>query len=273
MSSDLFSLVPFALVISLSGFISGFIAGLLGVGGGIIVVPVLYHFLSLIGVPEDVVMHISVATSLAVIIPTGWRSYKSHQENDNIDYSVLKSWLLPTIFGSIIGAIIAGLISGFWLTFIFALIAFFVSMNLFINKQEFKLGNDIPKGFFGSFIPFSVGSLSSMLGIGGGTFNVSLMTLFGKTIHKAVGTASGLGFYLAIPGTIFFIITGWNNENLPLGSLGYVNIIGLLLIAPISSYAAPIGAKSANKLDNKILTNIFAIFLLITSARMFFEIF
>ena len=186
---------------------------------------------------------------------------------------VLKSWLLPTIFGSIIGAIIAGLISGFWLTFIFAFIAFFVSINLFINKEEFKIGDNIPKGFFGSFLPLSVGTLSSMLGIGGGTFNVSLMTMFGKTIHKAVGTASGLGFYLAIPGTIFFIITGWNIENLPLGSLGYVNIIGLLLIAPISSYAAPIGAKSASKLDNKVLTNIFAIFLLITSARMFLEIF
>ena len=101
MSNDIFSLIPFALVISLSGFVSGFIAGLLGVGGGIIIVPVLYHFLSLVGVPQEVVMHISVATSLAVIIPTGWRSYKSHQENDNIDYTVLKSWLLPTIFGSI----------------------------------------------------------------------------------------------------------------------------------------------------------------------------
>ena len=130
MSNDILSLIPFALVISLSGFVSGFIAGLLGVGGGIIIVPVLYHFLSLVGVPQDVVMHISVATSLAVIIPTGRRSYKSHQENDNIDYTVLKSWLLPTIFGSIIGAIIAGLISGFWLTFIFAFIAFFVSINL-----------------------------------------------------------------------------------------------------------------------------------------------
>ena len=199
MSNDILSLIPFALVISLSGFVSGFIAGLLGVGGGIIIVPVLYHFLSLVGVPQDVVMHISVATSLAVIIPTGWRSYKSHQENDNIDYTVLKSWLLPTIFGSIIGAIIAGLISGFWLTFIFAFIAFFVSINLFINKEEFKIGDNIPKGLFGSLLPLSVGTLSSMLGIGGGTFNVSLMTMFGKTIHKAVGTASGLGFYLGVP--------------------------------------------------------------------------
>ena len=154
MSNDFFSLIPFALVISLSGFVSGFIAGLLGVGGGIIIVPVLYHFLSLVGVPQEVVMHNSVATSLAVIIPTGWRSYKSHQENDNIDYTVLKSWLIPTIFGSIIGAIIAGLISGFWLTFIFAFIAFFVSVNLFINKEDYKMGNNIPKRFFWKLYSF-----------------------------------------------------------------------------------------------------------------------
>ena len=273
MGNDLFSLIPFALIISLSGFIAGFIAGLLGVGGGIVIVPVLYHFLSLLGVPSEIVMHISVATSLAVIIPTGWRSYKSHKENNNIDYYVLKSWLLPTIIGSIIGAIIAGLISGFWLTFIFAFIAFFVSVNLFINKDKIKIRDNIPTGLFGFLIPLSVGSLSSMLGIGGGTFNVSLMTLFGKSIHKAVGTASGLGFYLAIPGTIFFIITGWNIDSLPIGSLGYVSIIGVILIAPISSFSAPFGARYANNLDNKILTNIFAIFLLFTSARMFFEIF
>jgi uncharacterized membrane protein YfcA len=176
------------------------------------------------------------------------------------------------MLGSVIGANIAGIISGFWLTFVFAVIALLVSINLFISKENLKFGENIPKGIYGNIIPFSVGTLSSMLGIGGGTFNVSIMTLFGRSIHKAVGTASGLGFYLAIPGTLFFIITGWGEESLPPGSLGYVNLIGLILIAPISTFAAPIGARSAYNLNKKVLTNIFAIFLLFTSVRMFLEI-
>ena len=273
MGDEILSLLPFALIISLSGFISGYMAGLLGVGGGIVIVPVLYYFLSLLGVSQDIVMHISVATSLAVIIPTGWRSYKSHKDNNSVDFDVLKAWLFPTMLGSMIGANIAGIISGFWLTFIFALIALLVSVNLFFGKENIKLGENIPKGIYGNIIPLSVGALSSMLGIGGGTFNVSIMTLFGRSIHKAVGTASGLGFYLAIPGTLFFIITGWGIEGLPPGSLGYVNLIGLILIAPISTLAAPIGARSAHNLKKNILTNIFAIFLLFTSIRMFLEIF
>ena len=273
MVNEILSLLPFALIISLSGFISGYMAGLLGVGGGIVIVPVLYYFLSLVGVSQDIVMHISVATSLAVIIPTGWRSYQSHKANDGVDAATLKLWLLPTVIGSIIGANIAGMISGFWLTFIFAVIAFLVSINLFISRENFKLGDTIPRGILGQVMPFSVGALSAMLGIGGGTFNVSLMTLYGRSIHKAVGTAAGLGFYLAIPGTFFFIITGLRVEGLPPGSLGYVNLIGLVLIAPISTFAAPIGARSAHNLNKKILTNIFAIFLLFTSIRMFLEIF
>ena len=272
MGDEILSLLPFALIISLSGFISGYMAGLLGVGGGIVIVPILYYFLSLIGVSQDIVMHISVATSLAVIIPTGWRSYQSHKNNNSVDNDVLKAWLFPTMLGSVIGANIAGIISGFWLTFVFAVIALLVSINLFISKENLKFGENIPKGIYGNIIPFSVGTLSSMLGIGGGTFNVSIMTLFGRSIHKAVGTASGLGFYLAIPGTLFFIITGWGEESLPPGSLGYVNLIGLILIAPISTIAAPIGARSAYNLNKKVLTNIFAIFLLFTSVRMFLEI-
>ena len=131
MGDEVLSLLPFALIISLSGFLSGYIAGLLGVGGGIIIVPLLYHFLSLAGVQQDLIMHISVATSLAVIIPTGWRSFKSHKEKNGVDFQVLRFWLLPTLVGSVIGANIAGFISGFWLTFIFALIALLVSINLF----------------------------------------------------------------------------------------------------------------------------------------------
>ena len=183
MGDEILSLLPFALIISLSGFISGYMAGLLGVGGGIVIVPVLYYFLSLVGVSQDIVMHISVATSLAVIIPTGWRSYQSHKANDGVDAATLKLWLLPTVIGSIIGANIAGMISGFWLTLIFAVIAFLVSINLFISKEIFKLGDSIPKGILGQTIPLSVGTLSAMLGIGGGTFNVSLMTLYLSLIH------------------------------------------------------------------------------------------
>ena len=115
MGDEILSLLPFALIISLSGFISGYMAGLLGVGGGIVIVPVLYYFLSLLGVSQDIVMHISVATSLAVIIPTGWRSYKSHKDNNSVDFDVLKVWLFPTMLGSVIGANIAGIISGFGL--------------------------------------------------------------------------------------------------------------------------------------------------------------
>ena len=111
MGDEILSLLPFALIISLSGFISGYMAGLLGVGGGIVIVPVLYYFLSLIGVSQDIVMHISVATSLAVIIPTGWRSYQSHKNNNSVDNDVLKAWLFPTMLGSVIGANIAGIIS------------------------------------------------------------------------------------------------------------------------------------------------------------------
>ena len=112
MGDEILSLLPFALIISLSGFISGYMAGLLGVGGGIVIVPVLYYFLSLIGVSQDIVMHISVATSLAVIIPTGWRSYQSHKNNNSVDNYVLKAWLFPTMLGYVIGANIAGIISG-----------------------------------------------------------------------------------------------------------------------------------------------------------------
>ena len=265
-------LLPFVLALMLSGFFSGYIAGLLGVGGGIIVVPVLYHILSSLGFPSEIIMHVSVATSLGVIIPTGWRSFSSHKKNNSVDEKILKTWLVPTLIGSSIGAIIAGLISGYLLTLFFATIALLVCINLFFGNENLRLGENLPKGIIGFNLPLSVGAFSSMLGIGGGTFNVSLMSLYGTPIHRAVGTSAGLGFFLAIPGTFFFIISGLFVDNLPPMSLGYVNILGLILIAPLSTLSAPLGARYAHSLPKKTLTRIFALFLLLTSLRMFLEV-
>ena len=266
-------LLPFIMALAVSGILSGFLAGLLGVGGGIIVVPVLYHVLLSLGFSQDIIMHVSVATSLAIIIPTGWRSYVAHKRNNAVDESLLRKWLMPTLIGSALGAIIAGLISGFYLTLFFATIALLVCINLLMSNENFRIGKELPTGILSYNIPLFVGSFSSMLGIGGGTFNVSIMSLFGMPIHKAVGTSAGLGFFLSIPGTLFFILTGFYISDLPPGSLGYVNLLGLVLIAPLASISAPLGAKYAHSLPKKILTRIFAIFLFLTSIRMYLELF
>lgn len=266
-------LLPFLFALIFSGLVSGFIAGLLGVGGGIIIVPILYHVLSSLGFSSEIIMHVSVATSLAIIIPTGWRSYITHKKNNAVDIYILKKWLLPTLIGSAIGAIIAGLISGFYLTLFFATIALIVCVKLFIQNDNIKIGDKLPDGFLGFNIPLLVGSMSSMLGIGGGTFNVTIMSLYGSSIHKAVGTSAGLGFFLSIPGTIFFILIGMFVSDLPPGSFGYVNLFGLALIAPLASLSAPLGAKYAHSLSKKTLTKLFAFFLLITSIRMYIELF
>ena len=266
-------LLPFIFALVFSGLLSGFIAGLLGVGGGIIIVPILYHVLSSLGFSSEIIMHVSVATSLAIIIPTGWRSYVAHKKNKAVDFSIIKKWIIPTLIGSAIGATIAGLISGFYLTLFFATIALLVCIHLLTQNDNLRLGNQLPSGFFSYNIPLLVGSFSSMLGIGGGTFNVSIMSLYGVPIHKAVGTSAGLGFFLSIPGTLFFILTGLFVADLPPGSLGYVNLLGLILIAPLAAISAPIGAKYAHSLPKKTLTRLFAIFLLFTSIRMYLELF
>ena len=142
-----------------------------------------------------------------------------------------------------------------------------------MSNENFRIGKELPTGILSYNIPLFVGSFSSMLGIGGGTFNVSIMSLFGMPIHKAVGTSAGLGFFLSIPGTLFFILTGFYISDLPPGSLGYVNLLGLVLIAPLASISAPLGAKYAHSLPKKILTRIFAIFLFLTSIRMYLELF
>lgn len=263
-------LIALALAVGLSGLIAGTVAGLLGVGGGIVLVPVLYQALGFLGVDEAVRMPLAVGTSLATIIPTSIRSTLSHNKKGAVDWSVLRTWALPTFVGVLVGAWLVNLIGGKGLTAVFAAGAGALGLFMLLGREEWRLGDDVPKGLWSWPLGLANGCLSVMMGIGGGTFGVTVMTLFGITIHRAVATAAGFGLIIALPGTIGMIANGWNAQNLPPLSLGYVNLIGLALIVPATILAAPWGVAIAHRLSRKTLRFAFGLFLCATAIRMAF---
>ena len=255
-----------------TGLLSGFLAGLLGVGGGIIIVPVSYFVLLTLGYSIEVVMHVSVASSLAVIVFTSISSIRSHLKLDNIDKRVIKKWIIGIIIGSLLGSIMASEIKGEILVLIFISLAFLISINMFFQNNIKMIQNDIPHSFLLNFlISGSIGFLSSLIGIGGGSFSVPTLSIFSKKIHQAVGTSAVLGFFIAFPGTLSYILLGLNIENLPPFSLGYVNLLIVFLVTSTSIFTANIGAKISSKIDKDNLKKIFAIFLLFTCISLVIE--
>jgi len=260
-----------ALGLVIAGTVSGLTAGMLGVGGGIVVVPVLYHVLALIGIDPGIRMHIAVGTSLATIIPTAFSSMRAHDKKGAVDWALLRRWAIPMLVGVAIGSALAGIARGQTLALIFALVAIPVALHLAFGSEERRIADHLPEGPVGLTLPALIGGLSTMMGIGGGTIGVPTMTLFGMPIHRAVGTASAFGVIISIPGTIGAILTGWGAPHLPTYSLGYVNLLGFLLIAPVSFFAAPYGAHLAHEMDRKKLRAIFALFIAVTAARMLYD--
>ena len=256
----------------LTGLLSGFLAGLLGVGGGIIIVPVSYYVLITLGYSIEVVMHTSVASSLAVIVFTSLSSIRSHFKLGNIEKRVIKKWSIGIIMGSLLGSFLASSIKGEILVLIFVSLAFLISINMFFQKKIRTIKNDIPNSIILNFlIGGNIGFLSALIGIGGGSFSVPTLSFFSKKIHKAVGTSAVLGFFIAFPGAISYILLGLNIENLPPYSLGYVNILIVFLVAFSSIFTANIGAKISSKIDKDNLKKIFAIFLLFTCISLVIE--
>ena len=201
----------------LTGLFSGLIAGLLGVGGGIIIVPVSYFILLQLGYSIDVVMHVSVASSLCIIVFTSISSVLSHIKLNNVDRNVVKKWVAGIISGSIIGSLLASRIEGEILVLIFISLAFLISLNMFFQRNIKTIGNDIPQNFFINFsISGLIGSFSALIGIGGGSFSVPILSIFSKKMHQAVGTSAVLGFFIALPGAICYIFLGINIEGLSL---------------------------------------------------------
>ena len=251
-----------------TGIIAGILSGLLGVGGGIVIVPVLFHIFTMLDIDTSIRMHLAVGTSLATIIFTSIRSVRSHHKRGAVDVPLLRSWWLPVLLGVAAGTLIAGIVDGPVLTAVFAIVAMIVALHMAFGREEWHLGDALPTGIGRYLIASLIGGFSVLMGLGGGTLGVPIMRLFNYPIHNAVATASGLGVLIAIPGAIGFMIAGWQADNLPPWSLGYVNLIGFALIVPATVISAPWGVRLAHAISRRALQYAFALFLALTSCRM-----
>ncbi len=256
-----------------TGCVAGVMAGLFGIGGGIVIVPVLELTLGFLGVDAAIRMHVAVATSLATIIPTSISSARAHHQRQAVDMAIVRRWAIFVFGGALAGAWIAAQVHSRVLAMIFASFALLIALKMIFLPKSRNLTDDLPRGPLMPVIPSAIGCLSSMMGIGGGTFAVMTLTLFNQAIHRAVGTAALLGLVISLPGTIGFIITGWNDVRVPPGSLGYVSLIGFVLIAPATVMTAPIGAKIAHSFSEKKLSMLFGVFLVVAATRLFYRAF
>ena len=256
-----------------TGCIAGVMAGLFGIGGGIVIVPVLDTVLGFLGTDPEIRMHVAVATSLATIIPTSISSARAHHRRQSVDLKIAKRWAIWIFIGSIAGAFAASQLHSNVLAIIFATLALLIAVKMLFWPESRNLTEDVPNNWLMPVIPTLIGGLSSMMGIGGGTFSVMTLTMFGVPIHRAVGTAALFGLVISLPGTLGFIVTGYSDTRVPAGSLGYVNLIGFALIAPATVLAAPLGARLAHAFSARKLSMAFGFFLIIASLRLFYRAF
>jgi uncharacterized protein len=254
-----------------AGLFAGFIGGLFGVGGGIVVVPALYVLLSAIGVDDSVRMHVAIATSLSTIIATSARSLAAHAKAKAVDFEVLRAWTPWIALGAIIGSALAAISNTQALLIVFGVGLLAAAAQMGLGNPKWRIANDLPTGVPRAFGGTAIGILSALMGIGGGTFGVPLMTLCGRPIHQAVATASGFGAAIALPAALGYAVAGWGHEGLPPWSLGFVSVPGFIVLAALTSITAPMGARLAHRLPQRALKRAFAVFLAIVALNMLRE--
>jgi uncharacterized protein len=268
-------LIWLALSLAAAGVVMGLFAGLFGVGGGAIVIPVLYEVFRIAGVPEEVRMPLCVGTSLAIIIPTSISSFRSHNARGAVDLSVLKRWALPIVAGVILASAVARHAPEQLFKVVFVVIAGFSALRLLFHPDGWRFADELPGRALMSLYGMIIGSLSALMGIGGGQIANLFMTFHGRSIHQAIATSSGLGALIAVPATLGYIYAGWPRAaefpavaalQFPY-SLGYVSLIGTLLVVPTSTLVAPLGARLAHRLTKRQLEVAFGLFLLSVSVR------
>ncbi len=254
-----------------AGAVGGLLAGLLGVGGGIVIVPALDLALTLAGVDPAVALHVAVATSMATIVPTSISSSRSHARRGALEASVIRRWSLPVVVGALAGSLLASSVDARLLSGLFGAVALLAALKMLLPLDRLVLRPDLPGGVPGALLPASIGAVSAMMGIGGGTFSVPSMTLCGVPVHKAVGTAALLGLWISVPATTGYLLAGSPDAAVPPWTVGLVSVPGFAVVAPVAWFLAPLGARLAHALDRRWLSAAFGAFLLVVAARMLYR--
>jgi uncharacterized protein len=251
-----------------SGVVTGILAGLFGIGGGAVIVPALYEVFRILGVPEEIRMQLCIGTSLAIIVPTTIRSYLAHRERGEGIREVVRMWAVPAVIGVAVGALLAAFAPGVVFKIAFVVIVSLIAIKLLFGRESWRLADDLPGRPTMTFYGFLVGLASSMLGISGGSVSNTILMLYGRPIHNTVAISAGLGVPISIAGTVGYALAGLRYQaQLPPLSIGFVSIIGLVLMAPVSSFVAAYGARLAHALSRRRLEIAFGLFLLLVAAR------
>jgi uncharacterized membrane protein YfcA len=258
------------LSMGLAGLFAGLVAGLFGIGGGVVIVPTLFFLLTQMGYSETA-MHVAVSTSLATIVVTSIQSAMAHNRHGAVDWQIIRTWAPWIMAGSICGILVAGFMSKQVMLGVFGTILVLFAAQFYFGRPSWKLAEQMPGGAARAGLGGFAGAVSAIMGIGGGTIGVTLMTVCGMTIHRAVGTASGWGVAVGLPGAIAAIIVGWGRDGLPPLSAGFVNLPAFILIALATMVMAPIGASLAHRLNAERLRKLFGILLAIVAVRMIWQ--
>lgn len=259
-------------ILAVAGLFVGFFAGLLGIGGGGLLVPVLYEVFAFLDVPDENRMHLAIGTSLAVMIPTTIRSFYAHRSRGGTDTGLLRRLALPVLMGVVTGSVIARWSSDEVLQWVWVVFGFFMAFRMLFGRESWRLGDDVPKSRLVEIYGVLVGTISTIMSIGGGAYITLLLTLYGRPIQQAVGTSTGIGPLIAVPGVIGFMWAGWHVAGLPIGSIGYVNLLGFAALAPTSVLMAPVGARVAHGIQRRTLEVIMGLFIGSVSLRFLLAI-
>ena len=249
----------------------GFVAGLFGIGGGLITVPFLYYIFGQLGIDQQYIMHLAVGTSFAIIIPTSTVSVLTHHKFNAVDFKIVKNYGIFVITGVVIGTIFAATLKTKSLVLFFSIVILFLGIYLLLIKEREQNIVSEMKLYLKVILGVIVGFISAIMGIGGAVMNVPIFKYFGYSINKAIGSAAAIGFLIALFGAIGFLISGsYLNTNLPL-SIGFLNIPAFLIFIPITTFMARLGARTVHKIDKNKISKIFGLFLLLVAAKFLFE--